>query len=267
MEIEFDWNDTQSAAAAEMESGIAKCGEPRKSMVCVRFPGRGMGLTYYNDKFDLKVGDKVFVDGKLEGVRGTVISVSYHFKIRPSDYHRVTALVDTTVHGRFYSAGSHFVTFDRNAIPAEKVMTWFFPPRDEDEYITSTDESAFRLDALEEMNVSDTIFHRGIDYYENDRVEYISVDNHRGYAVVSGEQDYEVEFQYDEGVISGLLCSCPCCYSCKHEVAAMLQLKELLDSIAQKHSEAYEETHFFAAILKSTLLSAVADSCEEEIIL
>ena len=31
--------------------------EPKKSIVQVYFPHRGMGCAYYNDSFDLKVGD------------------------------------------------------------------------------------------------------------------------------------------------------------------------------------------------------------------
>ena len=40
-----------------------RCIVPRKSLVQVRFPGKGMALSYYNDLFDLKPGDFVYVDG------------------------------------------------------------------------------------------------------------------------------------------------------------------------------------------------------------
>ena len=66
-----------------------------------------MDLTYFNALFDLKVGDRVYVDGKLEGQLGHVVDVSYNFKIKISDYKKVIAVVDTTVHGQFYMAGSH----------------------------------------------------------------------------------------------------------------------------------------------------------------
>ena len=52
---------------------------------------RGMGWAYYNDSFDLKVGDFVYVEGKLEGYRGQVTEVNYSFKIKPSDYKKVIA--------------------------------------------------------------------------------------------------------------------------------------------------------------------------------
>ena len=58
---------------------------PRKSVVQVYFAERNMKLAYYNDQFDLKCGDLVYVDGKLEGMLGRVTEVSYNFKIKVSD--------------------------------------------------------------------------------------------------------------------------------------------------------------------------------------
>lgn len=72
---------------------------PVKSVVQVQFPSKGRSLAYYNDKFDLHVGDIVFVDGKLEGIQGIVTEVSRSFKIKLSDYKRVIAVADTTVKG------------------------------------------------------------------------------------------------------------------------------------------------------------------------
>lgn len=47
--------------------------EAKKSVVQIHFPARNMTLAYYNDKFDLRRGDLVYVDGKLEGLRGRVV--------------------------------------------------------------------------------------------------------------------------------------------------------------------------------------------------
>ena len=82
-------------------------------------------LKYYNDSFDLKVGDFVYVEGKLEGYRGQVTEVNYSFKIKLSDYKKVIAVIDTNVKGDFYLAGSHVVSFDRNAIPFSKNAEYF----------------------------------------------------------------------------------------------------------------------------------------------
>lgn len=101
---------------------------PRKSVARIYFPERGMTLSYYNDLFDLHKGDIVYVDGKLEGLRGRVVDVTYTFKIKLSDYKRVIAVVDTNVNGEFFFAGSHILSFDRGTIPFGKVNTWFNAP-------------------------------------------------------------------------------------------------------------------------------------------
>ena len=95
----------------------------RKSVVQVYFPDRDRSYSYYNDQFDLQCGDIVFVEGKLEGVRGRVTEVNYNFKIKLSDYKRVIAVADTNVTGQFYMAGSHFVTFESDMLPSNKVLS------------------------------------------------------------------------------------------------------------------------------------------------
>ena len=233
---------------------------PRKSVVQVRFPGRGMALAYYNDLFDLKCGDMVYVDGKLEGQLGRVTEVNYNFKIKVSDYKRVIAVVDTTVNGQFFMAGSHFVTFDREALPISKAATWFkAPAKEDDEFVSGSDDTAFRLDDLASMKVSTVIAERGHDYYMENKVRYISVDDTKGYAIVEGSVAYEVEFEYRNGEISGLICSCFCSYNCKHEFAAMLQLKETLELIGKHYEDEYERTGYFAAINKGTLFAFAID--------
>ena len=102
--------------------------EAKKSVVQIHFPTRNMTLAYYNDKFDLHIGDMVYVDGKLEGQKGRVVDINYNFKIKLSDYKKVLAVVDTDVSGKFYTAGSHSVAFDSNVIPKEKIKLWFIAP-------------------------------------------------------------------------------------------------------------------------------------------
>ena len=100
---------------------------PRRSIVQVRFPKDDRRLTYYNESFDLHCGDIVFVEGAYEGVRGRVMEVNYNFKIKLSDYKKVISVADTDVQGRFYMAGSHFLTFNRSALPVSKVKSWYLP--------------------------------------------------------------------------------------------------------------------------------------------
>ena len=92
----------------------------KASLVDIFFPDRNLTLTYFNDCFVLNAGDMVYVEGKLEGHLGRVCRVNYAFKIKISDYKRVIQLVDTSVKGDFYLAGSHLITFDRDVIPYSK---------------------------------------------------------------------------------------------------------------------------------------------------
>ena len=252
----FGGTHTEKRQLASTYEPEQKKHTPRKSLVQVRFPGRGMALSYYNDEFDLKVGDRVYVDGKLEGQLGYITDVSYNFKIKLSDYKKVIAVVDTEVHGQFFLAGSHFITFDPAVLPKEQITMWFkAPAKDDDEFASGSDDSSFRLEDLKDMKINSTIADRGHDYYIENRVRYISLNGHQSFAIVEGDKSYAIEFEYHNGEIRYLICDCPCSYTCKHEFAAMLQLRETLELIEKHYSEEFERTGYFAAIAKSTLFS------------
>ena len=236
--------------------------KPRRSVVQIYFADRHMTLTYYNDQFDLHHGDLVYVDGKMEGVIGRVTEINYNFKIRISDYKQVVAVIDTAVKGQFFMAGSHFLTFDRDALPRNKVFTWFNSPITDDEFICGSDDSSFLLDELDKMNISQQIAERGQTYYLENKVLYICIDDTYGYAIVDGNEHYEVEFEYRNGEISRLVCSCFCSYNCKHEFAAMLLLKETLMRIEKNHADEYCRTGYFAAINKATLFTYAIDTTD-----
>lgn len=235
-------------------------GTPRKSVVRVHFPARNMTLSYYNDAFDLKVGDIVYVDGKLEGLRGRVVDITYNFKIKLSDYKRVIGVADTRVRGEFFFAGSHFVTFDPTVLPYTKVISWFkAPDKEGDIYASGSDDSSFNLNDLSTMKISHDVAERGHDYYVENRVQYICLDGAKGRAIVEGSQTYELEFEYINGEIRNLTCGCFCSYPCKHEFAAMLQLREALELIAKNYEPRYQASNYFAAVVKSTLMRIAVD--------
>lgn len=250
-------NPAAPAAAPEAPRTI----EPRKSVVQVSFPGSNKTLAYYNDSFDLHPGDLVFVEGSMAGIRGRVVGVNCNFRIRLSDYRRVIALVDTEVHGQLFFAGSHLVTFDPSVIPAGKIRGWFLPPSgEEEEYASGSDDGAFPLDRMNEIGVPPKIASRGHDYYMEERVRYLSLDGTRGYAIVEGSHPYEVEFEFSGGMISSLTCSCFCSYNCKHEFAALLQLRETLEMISNLYGDRF--SGYFAAIQKGTFVSAALEGRE-----
>lgn len=229
--------------------------KPKKSVVRVYFPSRNMTLSYYNDMFDLHKGDIVYVDGKLEGLQGRIVDITYSFKIKLSDYKRVIAVADTSVKGQLYFAGSHIISFDPEALPFEKVKTWFSAPAADEEYVIGENGESFPLDDLGEMKISHEIAERGNEYYMDNRVCYISVDGTQGKAIVIGSENYIVEFTYNNGEISNLVCSCFCSCTCKHEFAVMLQIRECLEIIDKEYSELYCD--YFAAISKGEFINTI----------
>lgn len=112
------------------------------------------------------------------------------------------------------------------------------------------------------MDVSADVAERGHEYYVGNKVRYLRIDRTEGYAIVEGSENYEVEFTYRGGEISGLVCSCFCSYNCKHEFAAMLQLRETLELISGNYEEEYERTGYFAAIHKGTLFAFAVNDRE-----
>lgn len=234
---------------------------PVKSLVQVYFPARNQSFSYFNDRFDLRKGHFVFVEGKLENIRGIVLEVNKSFKIKVSDYKKVVGLADTHVSGQLHMAGSHFISFDPSALPYEKIRTWYLPPvKEEDFYETGNDATVYSINHLDDLTDSSSIWDRGHEYYMENRVRYICLENGHGKAIVENTQAYEVEFDFSNGEIRNLLCNCPCGYHCKHEIAAMMQLKEVLVRI-EKHYAHLHQDHF-AAILKGDLFRFAIDSQE-----
>ncbi len=226
--------------------------KPRKSVVQVHFDKRHLTCAYYNDLFDLHVGDMVYVEGKLEGMQGRVVEVSYTFKIKLSDYKKVTHLIDTKVNGDLFFAGSHAIAYEKDVIPFDKVISWFKTPNnEEDEYVYSTDDTVFNLEDLGGMNIAKEIADRGYEYYMENRVVYIEIDDGNGKAIVDGSEPYIVEFEYDGCDIHNITCSCYCTGTCKHEFAAMLQLKETLKFMDENYEDF--DDGYFAIISKNAL--------------
>ena len=226
----------------------------KPSVVDVHFPHRHLTCTYYNDRFDLHKGDIVYVDGKLEGYKGVVVAISYSFKIKLSDYKRVVGVVDGNVKGEFFMMDSHFITFDPDALPKEKVYTWFMGLMpDKDDFVSGSDDSVFVLSDLEYSCVGQGIKSEGVELYEEGNVVYISLSGNRGYAIVEGSENYEVEFTCENGEVSNITCQCYGNGVCRHIYAVLLQLREILCDVEHLHKEKYNEHCYLAAVRKYDL--------------
>lgn len=263
--IGFLANALKGKAPAPKPETLSPNAAPVNSVVQVRFPDANRTLSYYNDRFDLRVGDIVYVEGKLEGVRGIVVQVSRSFKIKLSDYKRVIGVADTRINGRFYFAGSYFLTFSPEALPYKKARTWFKAPDGEDEeYVTGDETEAFDLEKSWELNVSEEIAERGQRYYEENKVSYLCVERDCGRAIVEGTRAYEVEFGYRPAskAVTNIICDCPCFYHCKHEVAVILQLQEILSAVEERYGALYDKTKYVAAISRRSFFSFAGNGAE-----
>ena len=122
------FRDNNEDDVIESMSAEVKAEEtPIRSLVRVRLSGYGP-LTYYNDQFDLRPGDLVYVSGKLEGKIGKVESVSTKFRIRKSDYEKVIRKLDTAIRGDFAPADGFMVSGDPAAISPARFRSWVIPP-------------------------------------------------------------------------------------------------------------------------------------------
>ena len=231
---------------------------PCKCLVQVYFPHSNQTLTYFNDQFNLKDGDIVFVEGKMELKRGIVKSIQKNFKIKIADYKKIVSVADTDVTGKLHFTETCVLSFDTMSLPYAKIRSWVLPPQnDEDIYETGSDESSFLLDKLFAMDVTPAIFERGKEYFFENRVTYVGIAEGRGKAIVEGEHAYELDFDYADGEIRHLTCSCPCGYTCKHEVAAMFQLREILEDVTEYYAEEYKSSGCVAAVAKAAFFSMV----------
>lgn len=255
MKFKIGFHGYEEEKKADMQVAEITESKPVKSVVQVRFPSQGRSYAYYNDRFNLCVGDVVFVEGKLEGVQGVVTEVSRSFKIKLADYKRVISVADTHVEGALYFGGSHLIAFDEDVIPYEKIRAWFLPPEGDEEVAVGYDDDGFFLDDLGDFEIKSEIADRGFEYYNHNKVVYISVDGERGRAIVEGSKAYEVSFELRDGEISNLTCGCWCSYHCKHEFAVLLQLRETLGELEKHYEDEYEKSGYFAAVSKSVLLS------------
>ncbi len=250
-------SDPITPAQADVVASPAK-------LVQVRFPVRNLNLWYYNSQFDLRPGDLVYVEGKMAGHLGQVTDLRPGPDVQPQGCQPILARVDTAVHGQFFLAGTHAVTFDPQILPGAKAASWFLAPEaGGDHYSSDSEIRPFPLADLGKMKISPGVAQRGHSYYLENRVKYLCVDDGQGYAIVNGSTPYEVKFQLLDGIIHNLFCTCPCNYNCKHEFAAMLQLLDTVTRLRLYYPDRYDPRGYFAAVSKGTLFSFALEGREQ----
>ena len=227
-------NDAKTETSAV--SAAVRTNTPVKSLVKIRFENRSMPLAYYNDRFDLKEGDVVYVSGKLAGEPGVVVSVTTKFRIHTSDYERVLSLLNLTIHGSFTRVRDKMVSFDQIAITPEQFGCWVTPPEDpkegeedeEEDEVISGEGYTIDINNIEDCeDITSAIAERAVNYCSEGRVRYLCVQDGVGRAYVEGTKWYRVDFHFNDGIMTDIYCDCPYSDLCKHEVAVAITLRML----------------------------------------
>ena len=99
---------------------------------------------------------------------------------------------------------------------------------------------------ISELKVPYNVKEKGIDYYLDGRVIYLSVAGNMGKAIVDGTNIYEIEFTYKNGEVSNFICDCYCNCACNHIVAVIMQLKNIVKAIEENYKEQYQD--YFSAV-------------------
>ena len=220
------------------------------TLVQVYFVAKDDAFLYLCEDIILHEGDHVYVSGKMKDTLGIVVDVRHQFKVRPSKYERVIAKIDTQLQGEFKIFNRLLLSFDRKSLGKEKISQWFFSPQGEEPYISTYRPAPFPLDDLTQFPIEHARLERGLQYYKEQRVVYMCIDDRYGYAIVRGSEYYEVEFEYNNGIIEDISCNCYCDGHCKHEFAVLLELQYMLQIVESEFKNEYSKNRYVATIDK-----------------
>ena len=217
----------------EITSGVREEPIPVRSLVSVRFIGDGRVLTYYNDRFDLTVGDRVFVSGKLAGKPGIVEKVTTRFRINLADYKRVISKAAGAPRGTFKNMIDKMVSYDLSSMTPEEFRSWIIPPRDpdgkEEDIILTGDGYELSLsDPEEHEEATSELLERAVEYCRSNKIAYISVVNGKGTTFIEGSHWYEVDFQFRGDMMTEMYCDCMYPGLCKHLLAVAITIRALV---------------------------------------
>ena len=226
------------------------------SVAEVYFFEEDVSLPYYTDRFDLKEGDTVFVDGAMAGKCGQVRKVSHTFRIRADEYEQIRCVVTFKKPSKLYFSTSHLIEFRARALPVEHVKSWFGIPNEKGDLLTGEGKETFLISDPFTTGVNYELGSKANDeFYRKNKVKYLSLENGNGYAIVMDDHPYEVRFRMDKsGTGRALTCSCREVGVCVHSQAAVLELWDLMDTIMEKYRYEYLRFNRFYAISKDFIM-------------
>ena len=205
-----------------------------KRLVQIGFACSELTFSYLSDIEDIQAGDLVMVQGALQGEIGVVKKVKKHFKIPKMEMQWVERVVDREISGAYFRLGEDIVSFDC-VLTAEKFMTLCIGKSYKQNNSVGEEEMQLDLEEFEKADAfqNELVKIRGKQLYLDNAVKFISLQNGEGKAFVCGGDWYEVDFRYNGEKITYLACDCPCFEDCKHEVALLHKLREILKKLCQ----------------------------------
>jgi hypothetical protein len=242
--------ETEISDTKELVHSKSMVSHQNITLVQVYFVAKDDAFLYLCEDIILHEGDHVYVSGKMKDTLGIVVDVRHQFKVRPSKYERVIAKIDTQLQGEFKIFNRLLLSFDRKSLGKEKISQWFFSPQGEEPYISTYRPAPFPLDDLTQFPIEHARLERGLQYYKEQRVVYMCIDDRYGYAIVRGSEHYEVEFEYNNGIIEDISCNCYCDGHCKHEFAVLLELQYMLQIVEKEFKNEYSKNGYVATIDK-----------------
>lgn len=211
-----------------------------KNLVQVRFDD-GLTLMYFSDLPEIKIGDVVTVDGKMEKQIAVVTKVLSSFKKSKFDMKWIVSKIDNDISGVYFKIEDEVVSLGSN-LTVDKFMNIYAGVKYKENVAIGEDDIELNLEELEESEMFDNelVKERGRLLYKNNAVQYIWLKDGVGKAVVksvNGNEWYEIDFRCRKGRITYLACDCPYFGECKHLYAFLLKLRDFSKKFFKQHKE------------------------------
>ncbi len=207
-----------------------------KNLVKVKFEN-GLTLAYFSDLPEIKAGDVVTVDGKMEDEIAVVVKVLSSFKKPKFDMKWIVSKIDNDITGNYFKIEDDVASIELN-LTVDKFMNIYAGVKYKENIAVGDEDIELELNELEESELfEEEIKHRGRSLYKSNAVQFIWFKDGEGKAVVrsaNGCDWYEIDFRYKNGKITYIACDCPYFGECKHLYAFLLKFKNFRKKLFDK---------------------------------
>ena len=210
-----------------------------KNLVEVRFED-GFTLSYFSDLPEIKVGDVVAVEGKMENQIAVVKKVLKSFKKPKFEMKWISGVIDTNIAGVYFKIEDDVVSLD-TTLTVEKFLSIYAGVKYKENEAVGEDDIELNLEELEKSDLFDDelVKIRGQKLFKDGFVPYIYLKSGVGKAVVrssNGDEWYEIDFRCKRGRITYIACDCPYFGNCKHLYAFLLKLRDFSKKFFEKYN-------------------------------